>query len=110
LATTFYATTTKGIFTFYHNAKEKIPYLSNHSICCIGMVQMDGGQGSNNPTKNSTIVEPVASLAAWLLCFEPHHPREPLRKGLTKGSVAGFDIIMPTSQENYLLVNKIILF
>ncbi len=53
----------------------------------------------NHPTKNTTMVEPVAGLAAWFFCFEPPHPREPLRKGLTKDNVTGFYIIMLTGQE-----------
>jgi hypothetical protein len=36
------------------------------------------------------MVELVAGLAAQLWCFEPPHPREPLRKGLAEGCVSGF--------------------
>jgi hypothetical protein len=84
-------------FTTTH--KKKVPYLSSRSICYIRIVQTDGGQGLNHPTKNTTMVEPVAGLAAWFFCFEPPHPREPLRKGLTKDNVTGFYIIMLTGQE-----------
>jgi hypothetical protein len=45
---------------------------------------------NNYPTKNNTMVEPVAGLVTWLQCFEPPHPREPLRKGLAEGGVSGF--------------------
>jgi hypothetical protein len=45
---------------------------------------------NNHPTKNNTMVEPVASLVARLLCFELPHPREPLQKGLAEGCVLGF--------------------
>jgi hypothetical protein len=38
--------------------------------------------------------------AAWLLGISSPHPQEPMQKGLTKGTVAGFYIIMLTSQEN----------
>ena len=31
------------------------------------------------------MVEPVAGLAAQLLCFKPPHPRETLREGLAEG-------------------------
>jgi hypothetical protein len=38
---------------------------------------------------NTTMVEPVASLAARLLCFEPLHPRETLREGLARANSKG---------------------
>ena len=42
-----------------------------------------------------TTVEPFAATWAWLLlCFKPPHPREPLRKGLIEGGVAGFYMVL----------------
>ena len=36
---------------------------------------------NNHPTKNNTMVEPVAATAAWLWRISQPYPREPLRKG-----------------------------
>jgi len=35
----------------------------------------------NHPTKNNTLVEPVAATAAWLWRISQPYPREPLWKG-----------------------------
>jgi hypothetical protein len=51
------------------------------------MVQMYATQrktsilNNNHPTKNNTMVEPVAVTAAWLWRISQPYPREPLRKG-----------------------------
>jgi hypothetical protein len=41
-------------------------------------------QGQVQKFNNTTMVEPVASLAAQLLCFEPPHPRKTLQEGLAE--------------------------
>ena len=41
-----------------------------------------------------TMVELFAITVAWLVCFKPPHPREPLWKGLTEGGVAGFYMVL----------------
>ena len=54
--------------------QKKLPLVLYRSILYIGIAQTDGRQGSNHPKKNTTMVEPVAGLAAWLLCFLPPRP------------------------------------
>jgi hypothetical protein len=52
---------------------------------------MDGRQGSNHPAKNTTMVEPAAGLCGMAFSFPAAPPRQPLRKGLTEGGVAGLN-------------------
>ena len=52
---------------------------------------MDGRQGSNHPAKNTTMVEPAASLCSMAISFSDAPPRQPLQKGLTEGGEAGLD-------------------
>ena len=49
------------------------------------------------------MVEPVAGLAARLLCFEPPHPWETLQEGLAKGKFKRFNVVSLKGQEKYLL-------
>ena len=56
------------------------------------------------------MVEPVAGLAAWLLCFEPLHPWETLREGLAKGKFKRFHVVSLNGREKiFTKVNKFIL-
>jgi hypothetical protein len=41
----------------------------------------------------TTMVELVASPAAWLWGIGSPHPREPLREGLAEGGAEGFSIV-----------------
>ena len=40
------------------------------------------------------MVEPVAGLAAQLLCFDPPHPREILQEGLAEGLFERFYVVL----------------
>jgi hypothetical protein len=55
------------------------------------------------------MVEPVASLAAWLWHFPAAPSRNPLRKKLTEGGVAGFYSIIQTGREK-IITNSTIYF
>ena len=56
------------------------------------------------------MVEPVAGLAAWLLCFEPLHPWETLREGLAKGKFKRFHVVSLNGREKiFTKLNKFIL-
>jgi hypothetical protein len=63
---------------------------------------MDDPQGSTSQKRAPPWWSCLPGPAAWLLRISSPHPREPMRKGLTKGSVAGFYIIMPTSKEKII--------
>ncbi len=52
---------------------------------------MDGRQGLNHPAKTTTMVEPAAGLCGMAFAFPAASPRQPLRKGLTEGGVAGLN-------------------
>jgi len=52
---------------------------------------MDGRQGLNHLAKNTTMVEPAAGLCGMAFSFPAPPPRQPLRKGLTEGGVAGLN-------------------
>ena len=84
--------TTLWYDTLHNNTHEKIKLpLLYRSICYAGIVEMDGQQGSNHPAKNTTLVEPAAGLCGMAFSFPAAPPRQPLRKGLTEGGVAGLN-------------------
>ncbi len=67
-----------------------------------------GSQQKRTPPWWSCFLGP----ATWLLQISSPHLREPMRKGLTKGVVPGFNIIIPTGREKKLLkkLNNFILY
>jgi hypothetical protein len=60
---------------------------------------MDDPQVSTSQKRTSPWWSHLPGPAALLLQINSPHPREPMWKGLAKGDVAGFDIILPTGQE-----------
>jgi hypothetical protein len=42
------------------------------------------------PTNHITMVEPLATTAAWMWQISSPHPREPLQKGVEEGGLQGF--------------------
>ena len=74
-----------------HEKNTLLQYRSYRSIFNAGIVEANGRQGSNHPKRTPPwwSRSPVSSGMAFVFPAAP--PRQPLRKGLTEGGVAGFN-------------------